>query len=158
MNHRHIISILVADRFGALSRIIEIFGSRGYNLDSISSGSCEEENCQRLTIVCRETDQNIAKIIKLISELVDVYKVSLMDKEISITRELLLAKVSLKPETKNEIFSLLTALKAEVIEIQPKSISFELVGRAAALDQFMESIRPYEIIELSRTGEAAIHH
>ena len=153
---RQAISVLVADKFGVLSRIIEYFGSSGYSVDSICSGACEEEGCQRITLVFRETEKNIDKIIKMVAELVEVYKVDKMQPSAAIMRELLLAKLALKPENRTEIFALLASLEAEVIEVRPESVSFQLIAKSSTLDQFMETVRPYRILQLSRTGEAAI--
>ena len=153
---RHVISILVEDKFGALARIVELFSSRGYNLESVCSGECEDSGAQRLTLVCRGDGHVIEHIIKKLQQIIYVFKVEdFLDYE-SITCELLLLKVKIKEGERSDILSLINAYKGDIIEMNGNSVSFKAVGSAAQLNGLMQVFRDYEILQLARTGEAAI--
>ncbi|MBL0691577.1 MAG: acetolactate synthase small subunit [SAR324 cluster bacterium] len=152
---RQVLSILVSDTSGTLLRIAEIFGSRGYNVDSICSGSCEEPNCQRLTLVCNEPPNNIEKIVKLLDQLIDIYDITLINPASEITRELMLAKISFTGD-KLALLNDLREFDAKIIRDDDKHISLEAIGTAYTIDKIYEIIKKYQIVEISRTGEAAI--
>lgn len=153
---RNVISALVADHSGVLLRIAEIFGSRGYNVESICSGVCEEPNCQRITIVCNESLIKIDKVIKLLSQLIDVYEVSIINPKLEITRELLLAKLKISGD-KKELLDFLKLIGAKLINLNDQSVSFEFSSTAMHIDDVCKKIiQKYKIIEMARTGEAAI--
>lgn len=154
---RHVISILVEDRFGALSRIVELFTSRGYNLESISSGECEEKGTHRLTLVCTGEDRTIQQIIKLLKQIVYVVDVTDLTPRHSISRELVLVKMLIDNKSRSEILELINAYQGTIIEMNTTSVSFEAVGSAVQLDGLIDVFRQYKIVELARTGEAGIH-
>ena len=154
---RQVISILVEDRFGALARIVELFSSRGYNLDSICSGEAEMENAHRITIVTEGDDQKIEHIIKLLGNIVYVFDVKLLNPSATISRELALIKVKINSKNRNKLLQLIEAYDASIIEMNGQSVSFQVYGSASKLDGLTEVFREFSIIQLSRTGEAAIH-
>lgn len=155
---RHVISILVEDKFGALARIVDMFTSRGYNLESICSGVGEEEGTHRMTVVATGDDRVIAQIIKHLKNLVYVFDVTDLQMEKSICRELLLMRVRVTPQQRFEILNLISSYEGRIVEMNNSLLSFEVVGRASKLDGLLEVFRAYDIVELARTGEAAIHH
>ena len=111
--NKKIISILVEDEFGALSRIIELFGSRGYNLHSICSGEARKKGLQRLTLVCYETDKNIKQIIKLLRNIIYIHDAKIIETDTSIHRELILVKVLAQSKicTKKGMSRILVAIR-----------------------------------------------
>ena len=155
---KHVISILVEDKFGALARIVDMFTSRGYNLHSICSGVAEEVGTQRMTLVTTGDDRAIAQITKHLKNMVYVFEVTDFKLGESICRELMLVRVRVTPKKRFEVLELISAYEGKVVEMNKSSISFEVVGRAKKLDGLLEVLHSYELLELARTGEAAIHH
>ncbi|MCP4750339.1 MAG: acetolactate synthase small subunit [Proteobacteria bacterium] len=154
---RHVISIVVEDQAGALARIVELFTSRGYNLESICTGEAEKPGIQRLTLITRGDDRKIEHIIRLLNNIVYVFEVSDLHPSESISRELMLMKVKIDYEIRGQILQLIDAYGGTVIEMNPESISFQVTGSASKLNGLTQIFREFEIIEMARTGESAIH-
>ena len=154
---RHVISIVVEDQAGALARIVELFTSRGYNLESICSGVAEEKNIHRLTLVTSGDDRKIKHIIRLLNNIVYVIKVTDLNPSESISQELMLMKLKINRDIRSEVIHLIDTFKGSVIEMNKESVSFQVIGSASKLDGVTTTFRDYEIIEMARTGEAAIH-
>jgi len=154
---KYVISILMDDKIGALARITELFTSRGYNVDSICSGEAENIGTHRLTLVTGGDDRKINHIIKLLKNIVYIFEVTLLKPDDSVSLELMLIKVKINPKNRAQIIQLANAYEASIIEMNGKSASFRVVGSASLLDGMTDVFREFEIIELSRTGEAAIH-
>lgn len=154
---KKIISLLVEDEFGALSRIIELFGSRGYNLHSICSGESKKEGIQRLTLVCYENERNIQKVVKLLRNIIYVYEAKLIELSNSVLKELILVKVKLERKNQTELLTTIQALPA-IINITSKNwICFQYVGDEQQINQMIKHFRDrYKILEVSRSGEAAL--
>jgi len=145
------------DKSGALARITELFTSRGYNVDSICSGEAENIGTHRLTLVTDGDDQRINHILKLLKNIVYIFEVTLLKPDESVSLELMLIKVKMNSENRAQIIQLANAYEASIIEMNGKSASFRVVGSASLLDGMTAVFREFKIIELSRTGEAAIH-
>ena len=154
---RHVISIVVEDQSGALARIVELFTSRGYNLESICSGVAEEADIHRLTLVTQGDDRKIRHIMRLLNNIVYVLDVTHLDPSISISQELMLMKLRISPKIRSEILQLIEAFGGDIIEMNTETVSFQVIGSASKLDGVVETFRDYKIIEMARTGEAAIH-
>jgi acetolactate synthase I/III small subunit len=154
---RHVISIVVEDQSGALARIVELFTSRGYNLESICSGEAEEVGIHRLTLVTEGDDRKIRHIIRLLNNIVYVVEVTPLDPTESISQELMLMKLKINPKIREQVLQLIEAYGGTVIEMTPDAVSFRVLGRASKLDGVTLTFREFKIIEMARTGEAAIH-
>ncbi len=154
---KHVISIVVEDHPGALARIVELFTSRGYNLESICSGEAERTGIQRVTLVTTGDDRKIGHIIKLLNNIVYVFEVTDLNPAASISRELMLMKVKINTEIRSQVLQLIDAYAGSIIEMNHQAVSFHVLGRASKLDGLTQVFREFEIIEMARTGEAAIH-
>lgn len=154
---KYVISILLEDEIGALSRIVELFTSRGYNIDSICSGVAENEHTHRMTLVTQGDDRKIKHIIKLLKNVVNIFEVTPLKPLDSISLELMLMKVNVSTETRSQILQMITAFEGTIIEMNCETVSFQVVGSDTRLDGIISVFREYDIIELARTGEAAIH-
>ena len=158
---KHVLSLKVADHAGTLSRVVELFVSRGYNLDSICSGGCEEGGTQRMTIVTYETDIKLQRMVKLLEQLIDVYEVTVVNASSAVIKELLLVKILFRKSNLGvelrEILSVVNSLKCNLIELNDRSICFEYVGSSKQIDSLVSIFGRYEVAEIARTGEAAIH-
>lgn len=154
---KRVISILVEDRTGTLARVVELFTSRGYNLDSVCTGESETHGVHRMTIVTDTDEKRINHILKLLNNLVYVREVRLLAPGSTTSAELMLVKLQATAEKRSQVLELVHAYHGQLIEMNHRCISFQLVGSASQLDGAAEVFAEFEILELARTGEAAIH-
>ncbi|MGD9200482.1 MAG: acetolactate synthase small subunit [Chitinispirillia bacterium] len=152
----HTISMFVENHSGALSHIIGLFSSRGYNISSLTVAETEDPTVSRMTIVVSGESHIIEQVIKQLNRLIDVIKVRNFENLPVIDRELALVVVSTKKTNRHEIISLVNVYNGKVIEVSHTSIIFEICGSTSTLDKFFSLIRPYGIKELVRTGKIAI--
>jgi len=154
---KHLISIQVNDQFGTLSRVVELFTSRGFNLDSVCTGEGEAPGIHRITLATNGDDKKIKQILKLLKNIVYVYKVTHLDPSQTLSAELMLVKIQVDADQRVRALELVQALSGEVLEFNAELLSFQIVGSASKLDGATEIFREFTILELARTGEAAIH-
>ncbi len=154
MERRHTISVLVENEFGVLARVAGLFSSKGYNIDSLSVSETMDSTLSRMTIVTHGSDQIIEQILKQLNKLVNVIKVEDLTKEKHITQEMILVK--LKMDQKAELLKLAEKHGARVLENNSKAMVLELTGDEEALNRILETLRPYGIMEIVRTGMIAI--
>lgn len=154
---KHLISIQVKDQFGTLARVVELFTSRGYNLDSVCTGEGETKGTHRITIATGGDDQKIKQILKLLKNIVYVFKVTHLEPSETISAELMLVKIKAEAKARAKALELIQAFDGQVIEMNAQVVSFQIMGSASKLDGASEVFREFEILELARTGEAAIH-
>jgi len=156
MERKHTISALVTNRSGVLTRISGLFSRRGYNIDSLSVCATEDDHLSRMTIVINGDNYILEQIVKQLDKLVDVKKISLTDENNSIYRELLLIKVSAKPEIRTQIVEISNIYKAKIVDLSLNTITIENTGEPNKLDAFIKVLEPYGIMEMARTGVTAI--
>ncbi len=154
---KHVISILIEDKQGALARITELFTSRGYNVDSICSGDGEREGTHRCTLVTSGDDRTIGHIVKLLENIVYTFEVTLLKPTATIAEELMLIKIGIDPSNRSSVLQLISAYDGNIIQMNDRSVSFRVCGNASQLDGVTSVFREFDIVELARTGEAAIH-
>ena len=153
---RHIISILLENEAGALSRVAGLFSARGYNIDSLAVSQTEQEDVSVMTIVVRGDDRIIEQVKKQLNKLIDVIKVSDHSEYPSIQRELALVKVNAQPAKRSEVYQIAGIFRAEIVDISLKTVTLELTGEPERIDNFIELLRPYSIKELIRTGRISM--
>ena len=153
---RHIISILIENESGALSRVAGLFSARGYNIESLTVAPTEDPSLSRMTLVTRGSEDIIEQITKQLNKLIDVVK--LIDLAVSnhIERELLLIKVKTSPEMREEIRSLSDIFRGKIIDVTPTTYIIEMTGPSEKLDAFVAAIDPDSIIETVRSGPTGI--
>ncbi len=154
--HRHVITVLAEDRPGVLSHIAGLFSSRGYNIDSITAGGCEQPGMSRLTIVLRGDDPVVEQIIKQLRKIIDVIKVQDITHRDSIFRDLALVKVNCPPAKRSELCAVAEVFRANIVHVGEREMIIEVTGDGKKLDAFLGVVSPYGIKELIRTGEVAI--
>lgn len=152
----HTISMFVENHSGALSHIIGLFSSRGYNISSLTVAETEDPTISRVTIVVSGESHIIEQVLKQLNRLIDVIKVKDFENVPTIDRELALVVVNVKKTNRHEIISLVNVYNGKVIDISHSSITFEISGSSSTLEKFIKLIRPYGIKELVRTGKIAI--
>jgi acetolactate synthase-1/3 small subunit len=149
---RHMISVHVEDKPGALARISMMFARRGFNIESLAVGPSERPGVSRLSLCVNCSHTTIEQVTKQIHKLVNVLRVTELDADESVERELMLIKVTANVAKRAELVAIAGAAGAAVIDIGTDSIAFELVGLAADLDAFEVAVEPYGVKELVRTG------
>jgi acetolactate synthase-1/3 small subunit len=149
---KRILSLLVDNTAGVLSRISGLFSRRGYNIDSLSVGVTADERFSRMTVVCSGDALILEQITKQLAKLVDVRDIKVLEPEDSVSRELVLVKVSAKPEQRQGIISIADIFRANVIDVSKDSIVIEMTGSKSKLGAFIDLLDDYEILELARTG------
>ena len=153
---RHVLSILVENHAGVLSKVSGLFTRRGYNIDSLSVGETEDPHVSRMTITLRRGEKDVEQIKKQLDELGDVIKVMELKKEDSVCRELLLIKVKADIETRSDIIGIAGIFKANIVDVRKESLVLELTGSNEKADAFIEILRPCGILECHRTGITAL--
>ncbi len=153
---RHIISILVEDKFGVLARVAGLFSGRGYNIESITVNVTERPEVSLMTIVTRGDDRIIEQIVKQLRKLVNVLKVRDLTAFNHIERELVLVKVFVSQKNRADLYNIVSTFRANVVDLTPETMVVEITGSQDKIEAFVELVRPYGIIELVRTGRLAI--
>lgn len=153
---KHTLSVVVSYNLNALSRIIGIFSSKGFEINSISFGSGKDSGRARITITTHGDQQIIEQITKQLHKIIDVVTVSDLTYQSFVERELALVKVKAQSSDRSEIMQITEVFRAKVIDISPDSLAIEITGNRDKVDAFIGMIRPFGIIELARTGSVAL--
>jgi acetolactate synthase-1/3 small subunit len=153
---KHIISVLLENEPGALSRVIGLFSARGYNIESLTVAPTEDTSLSRLTIVTRGSDDVIEQITKHLNRLIDVVKVVDLTESPYIERELMLIKVRAVGKEREEIKRMADIFRGRVIDVTDKTYTIELTGDGSKLDAFIEALDRSAILETVRTGASGI--
>ena len=153
---RHIISILLENEAGALSRVAGLFSARGYNIETLTVAPTEDSSLSRLTIVTRGSDDIIEQITKQLNKLIDVVKVVDLSEAAHIERELMLIKVRATGKDREEMKRMADIYRGRIIDVTDSTYVIELTGSGSKLDSFIEAIEADLILETVRTGVSGI--
>jgi acetolactate synthase-1/3 small subunit len=153
---RHIISILLENEPGALSRVVGLFSARGYNIETLTVAPTEDHSLSRMTIVTTGSDDVIEQITKHLNRLIDVVKVVDLIEAPYIERELMLIKVRAVGKEREEIKRMADIFRGRVIDVTDKSYTIELTGDGSKLDAFIDALDAAAIMETVRTGGSGI--
>jgi len=153
---RHIISLLMENEAGALSRVAGLFSARGYNIESLTVAPTEDPTLSRMTIVTSGSDAVIEQINKQLNKLVDVVAVMDLTDGEHLERELMLVKVSAQGDDREELKRMADIFRGRIIDVSNSTYTIELTGTRAKLDSFLESIGRDLILETVRTGASGI--
>jgi len=153
---RHIISILMENEPGALSRVAGLFSARGYNIESLTVATTEDATLSRMTVVTTGNDAVIEQIIKQLNKLIDVVKVLDLNDGKHIERELMLIKVKASNAHREEMKRMCDIFRGRIIDVADNSFTIELTGSSNKLDAFIESLDNTAILETVRTGASGI--
>ena len=153
---RHIISVLLENEAGALSRVSGLFSARGYNIESLTVAPTEDDTLSRMTIVTSGSDEVIEQITKQLNKLVDVVKVVDLSEGDHIERELMLVKVRAIGRERDEMKRMADIFRGRIIDVTEKSYTIELTGDQGKNDAFLEAIDRSAILETVRTGSSGI--
>jgi acetolactate synthase I/III small subunit len=153
---RHVISILLENESGALSRVAGLFSARGYNIESLTVAPTEDPTLSRMTLVTRGSDEIIEQITKQLNKLVDVVKLMDLSEGPHIERELMLIKVNAIDEAREEVKRLVEIFRGHIIDVTETSYTIELTGNGDKLDAFIQTLGKTGIIEVVRSGPSGI--
>ena len=153
---REVISILVDNHYNVLSRVVSLFGRRGYNIESLTVSATNDPEISRVTIVFNGTEQSLQQIINQTEKLEVVRDIFTLETENSLYRELLLAKIGCDKNERSALKEIVDIYRGKIVDLHRESIIVELTGTPEKLDAFMEIIDCYNIVEVCRTGITGI--
>lgn len=151
-NKRMVLSILVDNTSGVLSRVAGLFSRRGYNIDSLTVGETEHPDISRMTVVARGEDSVLEQITKQLSKLEDVKEIVELDRDTSVCRELVLVKVAAGIAERTELNTIANIFRANVVDVSSEIMMMEMTGTISKIDAFIKLLDGFEIKELVRTG------
>lgn len=151
-----VISILVVNRSGVLTRVSSMFTRRGFNIDTLTVGETESPEFSRITITLRGNRAICDQIVKQLEKMYDVSKVQVMKRDTTVTRELLLIKVKHTPQQRQDILSVTDVFRAKIIDFTQEALVIEIQGASSKINAFIELLAPYGILEMCRTGLVAL--
>src|SRR5581483_7364388 len=153
---RHTISVLVENKFGVLTRIAGLFSGRGYNIDTLNVAPTHDAQTSRMTIVTRGDDATVDQIVKQLNKLVDVLSVHDYSEGEYIDRELVLVRVAVDAKTRAEIMQMTDIFRAKIVDVQPKSLTIEITGNESKIEKFLDLMKTFGVLDLTRTGKVAL--
>jgi acetolactate synthase-1/3 small subunit len=153
---RHIISILMENESGALSRVSGLFSARGYNIESLTVAPTEDPTLSRMTVVTRGSDRIIEQITKQLNKLVDVVKLIDLSESEHIERELMMIKVRAEGDARSEAKRLCEIFRGNIVDVTASSYIIEVTGAASKLDALIAAFDENSIIEVVRSGTTGI--
>ena len=151
----HTLSVLVENKAGVLSRVTGLFSRRGFNIESLAVGPCEEPGMSRITIVVIGDDEKIEQIMKQLNKLIEVIKVSDLTDNERVERELALIKVTAEQgSSRAEIMQIASIFRAQIVDVSAKSLILQVIGDTDKIDALEKLLRQYGIKEFVRTGRS----
>ena len=150
------ISVLVENRAGVLNRITGLFSRRAFNIDSLAVGVTDDPSLSRITIIVDNGNSVVEQVEKQLNKLVEVIKVRTLDESSLIGRELIIIKVSANKNNREQIMTICNICGAKVADISPTSMTMELSDTPDRIDTFEDMMRPFNILEVARTGVIAL--
>ena len=151
-----VIAVYVENKFGVLTRVTSMFTRRGFNIDALTVGETESPEYSRITICMSGDGYARDQMINQLRKLFNVKKVELLEPDDSINRELMLIKVKNNPSTRQDILSAVSIFRSKIIDYSPDALCIEITGEPSKIDAFVEIMKPFEIIEMCRTGVVAL--
>jgi acetolactate synthase-1/3 small subunit len=155
-NNRHLISILMENEAGALSRVANLFSARGYNIESLSVAPTDDPTLSRLTLVTYGNEQIIEQIVKQLNKLIDVVRLIDLSETDAIERELMLVKTRASGELRAEMKRLADIFGGHVLDVTDATYTIELTGTGSKLDNFLRAVEKDAILEVVRSGATGI--
>lgn len=147
-----VLSLLVENSSGVLSRVAGLFSRRGYNIDSLTVGETQNPHFSRMTIVSSGDEEALEQIGKQVGKLVDVIDVKELPAGESVYRELMLVKVEVSKEERQQVIALANIFRAKIIDVADNSVIIEVTGDVSKEDAFLSLLENYKILQVARTG------
>ena len=153
---RHTISVLVENKFGSLTRIAGLFSGRGYNIDTLNVAPTHDQTASRMTIVTHGDEATLEQICKQLNKLPDVLEVRDFHLDEYVDRELVLIKVSVNARNRAEVMQITDIFRAKIVDVQARSLTIEITGNESKVEKFIELMKPFGMLDLTRTGQVAM--
>jgi acetolactate synthase I/III small subunit len=153
---KHILSILVENKPGVLTRIAGLFARRGFNIDTLAVGPTDDEALSRITLTLDGAVHPIDQVTKQLHKLINVLKIRDLEPGETLARELALFKVNADGAARSEVMQICEIFRAKIVDVTKRSIVVEVTGTYEKVDAFEALVRPFGLIEMARTGEIAI--
>ena len=153
---RHIISILVENKFGVLARIAGMFSGRGFNIETLNVGPMTDERFSRITATIIGDSDALDQAIKQVQKLVNVLEVTDFASGQATERELVMLKISAAAQQRSEVMQVCDIFRAKIIDVSKDSLNIEMTGNANKVRAFLNLVEPYGILEMARTGNVAL--
>src|SRR6187200_1595175 len=153
---KHVLSILVENKPGVLTRIAGLFARRGFNIDTLTVGPTDEDRLSRITLTVDGALHPIDQVTKQLHKLVNVLKIRDLEPEEAVAREMALFKVSSAVENRAEIIQFAEIFRAKIVDVARRTMTIEVTGSADKIEAFERMVRPHGLVEMVRTGEIAI--
>ena len=153
---QHVVSALVENRAGTLSRVSGLFSRRGFNIDSLTVGETEDHSVSRMTIAVTGNDAVLEQIIKQLEKLVDVIAVRELEHDSCVRREIMLVKISADENTRPAVIEIAGIFRSRIVDVSASTITIEATGDIEKLNGLLLLLRPYGVLELARTGLVAL--
>jgi acetolactate synthase-1/3 small subunit len=147
-----VLSILVEDDTGVLSRVAGLFSRRGFSIDSITAGKTDDPRLSRLTVVARGDEDSLEQIKKQLTKLRNVIQIRELPETESVTRELILIKVAVSAEARSQVITIADVFRAKIVDVASESLIIELTGNQSKLDAFLQLLSNYKVLKVARTG------
>ncbi|HVR29641.1 MAG TPA: acetolactate synthase small subunit [Thermoanaerobaculia bacterium] len=153
---KHVLTALVENRPGVLSRVANLFRRRNFNIDSLTVGRTHRDDLSRMTLVMDGSQEEVERLEKNLYKLINVIHVEHMTDRPSLYRDLALIKVAVSGETRREVHQLAEIFRARIVDVSPESMIIELTGEESKIENFTDLLRPFGIVEMVRTGVVAM--
>jgi acetolactate synthase-1/3 small subunit len=152
-----VISAIVENKPGVLHSVANMFRRRNFNIESITVGSTEQKGIARMTITVKADEKTIEQVVKQMKKLIDVVKVSQLDPENIVTRELALIKVNVSDtKVRSDVINYVEVFRGHVVDVSPETLGIEITGTSDKIDAFVNLMKTFGIIEIARTGLTAL--
>jgi acetolactate synthase I/III small subunit len=153
---KHTIAVIMENKSGVLTRIAGLFSRRSFNIDSLSVGATDNPDYSRMTITVQGDRDVLEQVIKQLSKLINVIRVSEMEAGEAIERELAIIKVSADRESRSEIMQIVNIFRANIIDVSHRSMIIEVTGDEEKIDAIVQLLRQFGIKEIARTGKVSM--
>jgi acetolactate synthase-1/3 small subunit len=153
---KHVLSLLVEDKPGLLTRVAGLFARRGYNIHSLAVGTTEVEGLSRITLVVDVADSPLEQVTKQLNKLINVLKIVELEPEQSVQREHMLVKVRIDQNTRSQILEAVNLFRARVVDVAPDSLVIEVTGDTQKIDALLKVLEPFGIKEIAQSGLLAM--
>jgi len=153
---KHIVSILVENKPGVLTRVTGLFARRGFNIDTLAVGPTDDESVSRITITLDGAVHSIDQVTKQLHKLINVLKIRDLEPADTLARELALFKISADGGARAEVMQICEIFRAHIVDVSKRTVVAEVTGTQDKIDAFERLVRPFGLVEMARTGEIAI--
>ena len=153
---RHVLSLLVEDKPGLLTRVAGLFARRGFNIESLAVGPTEVPGLSRITVVVDQDDLPLEQVTKQLNKLVNVIKIVELEPSQSVQREHVLIKVRVDHQTRSHVLEAVTLFRARVVDVVTDALVIEVTGDTGKIEAFLKVLEPYGIKEIAQSGLIAI--